>query len=86
MGVDFQNIEKKHIHKLKLKRTGKCNPLFEHHNIVVDEKYKDWLRQKGMTEGNRQTKPQVKNYVGSESNSLEHSVILLKKEDLVHFN
>lgn len=61
--------------------------LFEHHNIVVDEKYKDWLRQKGMTEEeiDRQN-PWSENYVGSESNSLEHSVIVLKEEDLVHFN
>jgi hypothetical protein len=30
--------------------------------------------------------PWSKNYVGSESNSSEHSVIVLKDEDLVHFN
>jgi DNA invertase Pin-like site-specific DNA recombinase len=61
--------------------------LLEYHKIVVDEKYKDELRQNGMTdeEIDRQN-PWSKNYIGSESNSSEHSVIVLKDEDLVNFN
>jgi hypothetical protein len=61
--------------------------LFEYKNIVIDDKYINELKEKGMTdeEIDRQN-PWSKNFIGFETVSSEHSIIIIKEEDIVSFN